>query len=139
MHLRHLIVLIINARNGSASRRPCVVGHLIGQIKLTRIHVALLYLRGVRVKRYNKPSLYDVDRSGRLVPKDNRQPNLLFFCDVMYSVEAGSGGADRDRTDDLKLAKLPLSQLSYGPNPSSEVGRPGQTRTADLTLIRRAL
>ncbi len=28
------------------------------------------------------------------------------------------GGARRDRTDDLKLAKLALSQLSYGPNPS---------------------
>ena len=27
-----------------------------------------------------------------------------------------AGGADRDRTDDLKLAKLALSQLSYGPN-----------------------
>jgi hypothetical protein len=27
------------------------------------------------------------------------------------------GGARRDRTDDLKLAKLALSQLSYGPNP----------------------
>ena len=27
------------------------------------------------------------------------------------------GGANRDRTDDLKLAKLALSQLSYGPNP----------------------
>jgi len=26
-----------------------------------------------------------------------------------------SGGADRDRTGDLKLAKLALSQLSYGP------------------------
>ena len=26
-----------------------------------------------------------------------------------------SGGARRDRTDDLKLAKLALSQLSYGP------------------------
>ena len=26
------------------------------------------------------------------------------------------GGADRDRTDDLKLAKLALSQLSYGPD-----------------------
>ena len=25
------------------------------------------------------------------------------------------GGARRDRTDDLKLAKLALSQLSYGP------------------------
>ncbi|CAN1723189.1 protein of unknown function [Hyphomicrobium sp. 1Nfss2.1] len=29
----------------------------------------------------------------------------------------GFGGAGRDRTDDLKLAKLPLSQLSYGPDP----------------------
>lgn len=27
----------------------------------------------------------------------------------------GVGGARRDRTDDLKLAKLALSQLSYGP------------------------
>ena len=27
------------------------------------------------------------------------------------------GGADRDRTGDLKLAKLALSQLSYGPAP----------------------
>jgi hypothetical protein len=26
------------------------------------------------------------------------------------------GGADRDRTGDLKLAKLALSQLSYGPS-----------------------
>ena len=32
------------------------------------------------------------------------------------SISAKShGGAGRDRTDDLKLAKLPLSQLSYGP------------------------
>jgi hypothetical protein len=36
------------------------------------------------------------------------------------SMEASSwifwiGGANRDRTDDLKLAKLALSQLSYGP------------------------
>ena len=28
-----------------------------------------------------------------------------------------NGGASRDRTDDLKLAKLALSQLSYGPTP----------------------
>ena len=27
----------------------------------------------------------------------------------------GNGGGGRDRTDDLKLAKLPLSQLSYAP------------------------
>ena len=29
---------------------------------------------------------------------------------------AGIGGADRDRTDDLLLAKQALSQLSYGPD-----------------------
>ncbi len=71
------------------------------------------------------------------------------------------GGADRDRTGDLKLAKLALSQLSYGPNiwetaasrlrgqdqisfPArflfeTRTGGPGTTRTSDLTLIRRAL
>jgi hypothetical protein len=27
-----------------------------------------------------------------------------------------TGGAERDRTDDLLLAKQALSQLSYGPN-----------------------
>ena len=36
------------------------------------------------------------------------EDNLLGFA-------AKIGGADRDRTDDLKLAKLALSQLSYGP------------------------
>jgi hypothetical protein len=29
--------------------------------------------------------------------------------------QAKAGGAERDRTDDLKLAKLALSQLSYSP------------------------
>ena len=32
------------------------------------------------------------------------------------------GGDRRDRTDDLKLAKLPLSQLSYGPEGGDMVG-----------------
>ena len=35
---------------------------------------------------------------------------------VAYAFEfQENGGAGRDRTDDLKLAKLPLSQLSYSP------------------------
>ena len=62
-----------------------------------------------------------------------------------------AGGARRDRTDDLMLAKHALYQLSYGPigalrravgdlsQPFARAGRPGQTRTADLTLIRRTL
>ena len=36
-----------------------------------------------------------------------------------------TGGARRDRTDDLKLAKLPLSQLSYGPDAADMVGLGG--------------
>ena len=55
-----------------------------------------------------------------------------------------NGGASRDRTDDLMLAKQPLSQLSYGPNREcgqivGANGGPGTTRTSDLTLIRGAL
>ena len=41
-----------------------------------------------------------------------------------FRIVAEFGGADRDRTDDLKLAKLPLSQLSYGPGADSD-GGPG--------------
>ena len=36
---------------------------------------------------------------------------------------AKDGGADRDRTDDLMLAKHALSQLSYGPVVWVEIGR----------------
>jgi hypothetical protein len=32
------------------------------------------------------------------------------------------GGADRDRTDDLRLAKPALSQLSYSPKTCSRLG-----------------
>ena len=42
--------------------------------------------------------------------RDRQRRNLF------SPTRAKIGGADRDRTDDLKLAKLPLSQLSYGPN-----------------------
>ncbi len=45
------------------------------------------------------------------------------------------GGASRDRTDDLKLAKLALSQLSYGP----VLGCPaGPAQSAATALPRRA-
>ena len=39
----------------------------------------------------------------------------LALCVRRIVCGPGSGGAERDRTADLKLAKLPLSQLSYGP------------------------
>ncbi len=37
--------------------------------------------------------------------------SIFFFLE-----RSGTGGAERDRTDDLLLAKQALSQLSYGPN-----------------------
>jgi hypothetical protein len=43
---------------------------------------------------------------------------------------AKAGGADRDRTDDLKLAKLALSQLSYGPREKDRSIDDGQRRLA---------
>ena len=42
-----------------------------------------------------------------------------------------SGGARRDRTDDLMLAKHALSQLSYGPVPEDECFMP----VGDLHLV----
>ena len=41
---------------------------------------------------------------------------VFLVLGYLFALSEGNGGARRDRTDDLKLAKLPLSQLSYGPN-----------------------
>ena len=48
------------------------------------------------------------------ISKARMLSHAAILCVVAFG-EAGDGGARRDRTDDLKLAKLPLSQLSYGP------------------------
>ena len=53
-----------------------------------------------------------------------------------------SGGANRDRTGDLLLAKQALSQLSYGPNSlpgRASVGGSGWIRTIDPRLIKTML
>ena len=49
-----------------------------------------------------------------------------------------AGGANRDRTDDLLLAKQALSQLSYGPA-RCDVGGSGWIRTIDPRLIKTVL
>jgi hypothetical protein len=54
-----------------------------------------------------------------------------------------TGGANRDRTDDLLLAKQALSQLSYGPAvhilEHRSVGGSGWVRTIDPRLIKTVL
>ena len=90
------------------------------------------------------PSIHDV----RLPPRSfkDRAETRLLSAIALDALSQGGGGARRDRTDDLMLAKHALSQLSYGPvcrdlrrSLFQGCGRPGQTRTADLTLIRRTL
>ena len=44
-----------------------------------------------------------------------RQENFLNRT-YLHTVHTKNGGARRDRTDDIVLAKHALSQLSYGPN-----------------------
>ena len=52
---------------------------------------------------------------------DNRQRNTKLICETIFIPgltglrSNRTGGARRDRTDDLMLAKHALSQLSYGP------------------------
>jgi|SRR5690606_18994908 hypothetical protein len=60
----------------------------------------------------------------RAKPAGRSKPDLVFSpwrsrCrSRAIARRGGAGGASRDRTDDLKLAKLALSQLSYGPKPN---------------------
>lgn len=51
---------------------------------------------------------------GKLLPSLSGLLSRHPLPEVLASLE-GAGGAGRDRTDDLMLAKQPLSQLSYSP------------------------
>ena len=81
----------------------------------------------------------------RVIPAytiSNRAPSASRTSIQYGSLKVKDGGAERDRTDDLLLARQALSQLSYSPVLSRTLlpdGGPRLTRTADLTLIRRAL
>ncbi len=57
---------------------------------------------------------------------DPERPAANLFYDRMSQPWVGVGGARRDRTDDLMLAKHALSQLSYGPAFGLAAARPGR-------------
>ena len=49
-------------------------------------------------------------------PKRTKPTAVTWDADIEFRCDfRGFGGARRDRTDDLLLAKQALSQLSYGP------------------------
>ena len=93
-----------------------------------------------------RPFIHDVNAIPQPPEREVVERRTVLFLKAIAMEQVG-GGAGRDRTDDLMLAKHALYQLSYGPD-GELAGRPGvttkcggprQTRTADLTLIRRVL
>jgi hypothetical protein len=66
-------VYVVGIVKSEASLLRC----LIGQIKLTRIHVLPVFLPGVRVKRDSGASLYNVERSGHGAFAGTTQPNFV--------------------------------------------------------------
>src|SRR5207253_9931808 len=85
--------------------------------------------------------------SARLRSLELRRGSLRLFSCVAAPREAQRakrGGARRDRTDDLMLAKHALSQLSYGPVPEDEcfTGMPSRSSRQPARLrpigLRRA-
>ena len=84
-----------------------------------RIHAISLECR-IKIYRPCKPANPAFTMSMTCRTRDRvctREHILKLIVSVVLDASCGwqSGGANRDRTDDLKLAKLALSQLSYGP------------------------
>ena len=56
-----------------------------------------------------------IKRQPKLTFQEVRDNDDVVMSDCSKHPCASPGGAGRDRTDDLRLAKPPLSQLSYSP------------------------
>ena len=67
------VCLVVGIVKSAASLQRC----LIGQIKLTRIHVLPVFLPGVRVKRDSGASLYNVERSANQAFAGFRSANFV--------------------------------------------------------------
>ena len=122
MPLRHLIVLIINARPDVRPRprqSMCVGGRAVTDIDQLVLRSICLPIESLAT---DKP-VTKACRSGRQIPSftmsKNADGSATRSAKPVCS-QPVAGGARRDRTDDLLLAKQALSQLSYGPVQKSE-------------------
>ena len=78
-------------------------------------HDSLKPFRTLSATPSGMSSLHDNKRTGQWRHKASTIAKSVSHLRMLRSTPR-FGGARRDRTDDLKLAKLALSQLSYGPN-----------------------
>ena len=80
----------------------------------------------ITIPSSDRSPLHDVRNHACRSIRREAMRNSLLFADTSFGQDMigirskPSGGARRDRTDDLMLAKHALSQLSYGPVPEDE-------------------
>ncbi len=117
--------------------------------QITHLLCRMLFARsleeiGRHAPRHRLKTHSQCQRSGQIPQTADKRRNSFLHPGVSLRRNGGSrrrkaGGASRDRTDDLKLAKLALSQLSYGPqqNQAAMVGRGGvEPPTSRLSGVR---
>ncbi len=110
-------------RNGSS--RTALNGPEVNQTKPEH-H---LTVRSVQIARGTRLRLSPSLRCHVEHPLEHKLTAETFVSSNTNANGQGNGGARRDRTDDLKLAKLPLSQLSYGPNSGHLLGSKSNRRS----------
>ena len=124
MLLRHLIVLMIDVREHSSKGTKRKTYDQKDHLCLPNTHdfaagpIDLGQRARCRMSSSRICSLFTMTNSSADPLARTTKPKMF----------PGFGGARRDRTDDLKLAKLPLSQLSYGPDQKSNTGSGGPGR-----------
>src|SRR6202795_4282211 len=96
----------------------------------------------LHIQNSDQSPLYDVRNPAREVCEDLACE--VMFCGRLFEAPCSrhcidlripSGGARRDRTDDLMLAKHALSQLSYGPVPEDECFKLDEKRMHSIKVV----
>ena len=121
MLLRHLITLMIDVRRSDPRIRPAdLIRKTIAArtFRLGRLLAEHIRSRARSRPRWSSglgsPTLGYVPSSRFQTPARGLRHGRIAFDPGLLRSDR-SGGARRDRTDDLMLAKHALSQLSYGP------------------------
>ena len=131
MPLRHLITLMIDVRRSAATDSiqkdhllPNPSGSPEGDLPV-REHACRTHPIPARQSHAGRWAIVSPNsRICSLFTISNIRRPLLQQRRIAFDTEhATSGGARRDRTDDLMLAKHALSQLSYGPELASKTRR----------------
>ena len=79
--------------------------------------ISHIYANATFSREYKKHSLENLASIKRIFQIFKERHGLMHRASQTFRLagRAGAGGANRDRTGDLLLAKQALSQLSYGP------------------------